>query len=74
MALRLEAIDLTHIAALFGADGTSGIGVLRGAGVIGTGSPVPDSVMDNNAMYLSSNANGALSIKVGGAAKRFALA
>jgi hypothetical protein len=73
-ALRLEAVDLAHIAALFGAGGTSGIGALRGGGVIGTGAQVPDSIMDNNALYLSSNAGGAPSIKVGGTAKRFALA
>ena len=73
-ALRLEAVDLTHIAALFSSAGTSGIALLRGGGVLGTGAQVPDSVMDSNALYLSSNASGAPSIKVGGTAKRLTLA
>jgi hypothetical protein len=73
--LRLEVIDLTHIAALFAAGpGTSGITLMRGAGILGTATAVPDSVMDNNALYLSSSASGAPSIKVGGTAKRLTLA
>jgi hypothetical protein len=72
--LRLEAIDMTNIAALWGAGGTSGIASMAGHGVIATGVAVPDSVMGNNALYLSSNAGGAPSIKVGGTAKRFTLA
>ena len=59
---------MTHIAALTsGAGWTSGMrAALRGGGVIGTGTLVPDAMMDNNALYLSSNASGAPSIKVGG--------
>jgi hypothetical protein len=73
-ALRLEAIDMTHIAALASAAGWSGVTALRGGGLLGSGVPVPDSVMDNNALYLSSNAGGAPSIKVGGTTKRLTLA
>jgi hypothetical protein len=73
-ALRLEAVDLAHIAALFSNAGTSGVALLRGGGVLGTGTQVPDSLMDSNTLYLSSNAGGAPSIKVGGTARRLALA
>jgi len=73
-ALRLEAVDLTHVAALFSSAGTGGVTLLRGAGVLGTGAQVPDPIMDNNALYLSSTASGAPSIKVGGTAKRLTLA
>lgn len=73
-ALRLEGIDMTHVAALFSAAGTGSVGVLRGGGVLGTGAQVPDALMDSNALYLSSNAGGALSVKIAGTAKRVALA
>lgn len=73
-ALRLEAIDMTHIAALASGAGWTGVTALRGGGVLGTGAQVPDSVMDSNALYLSSNASGALSLKLGGTAKRLTLA
>jgi Right handed beta helix region len=73
-ALRLEAIDMTHIAALVSAAGWAGVAALRGGGVLGAGVQVPDAVMDANALYLSSNAGGAPSIKVGGTAKRLTLA
>jgi hypothetical protein len=73
-ALRLEAIDMTHFAALFSAAGMGGIALLRGGGVLGTGAQVADSVMDNNALYLSSNASGAPSIKLEGTAKQLTLA
>ena len=72
-ALRLEATDMTHITALTSGAGWGGVTKLLGTGVIGTGAAVPDSVMDNNALYLSSNASGAPSIKVGGTAKRITL-
>jgi hypothetical protein len=73
-ALQLEAVDLTHVTALVSSGGFGSITALRGSGVMGTGAQVPDSVMDNNALYLSSDASGAPSIKLGGTAKRLTLA
>jgi hypothetical protein len=73
-ALRLESMDMTQIAALASGAGWTGVTALRGGGVLGTGAQLPDSVMDNDALYLSSNAGGAPSIKLGGTAKRFTLA
>jgi hypothetical protein len=73
-ALSMEAVDMRHITALVSvAAGWGNIATLRGGGVMGTGVQVPDSVMDNNALYLSSNAGGAPSIRVGGMVKRVAL-
>lgn len=73
-ALRLETVDMTHIAALTSSAGWTNVALLRGDGVIGTGMQVPDSVMDANVLYLSSNAGGAASIKIGGTARRLTLA
>jgi hypothetical protein len=73
-ALRLEGVDMTHVTALASSAGWASVTALRGGGVVGTGVAVPDSVMDNDALYLSSTASGAPSIKLGGVAKRFTLA
>ncbi|HEV2619683.1 MAG TPA: hypothetical protein VGU23_07060 [Acidobacteriaceae bacterium] len=73
-AVQLGAVDLTHVTALISTGDWGRVTVLRGSGVMGTGAQVPDSVMDNNALYLSSNVSGAPSIKVGGTAKRLTLA
>jgi hypothetical protein len=73
-AMLLEAIDLTHVASLASSAGWSGVTALRGGGVLGTGTQLPDSVMEDNTLYLSSNSGGAPSIKVGGVAKRLTLA
>jgi hypothetical protein len=72
--LRVEGLDLSHITALASAAGWAGVTKLLGGGVMGTGAQVPDSVMGDNALYLSSDSSGAPSIKVGGVAKRLALA
>ena len=72
--LRLEAVDMTHMANLTGGASWTGFTSVKGSGVLGTGVQVPDGNMDNNALYLSSTASGAPSIKVGGTAKRFTLA
>jgi hypothetical protein len=73
-ALRVEAIDLTHVAAFASSAGLAGVTALRGGGVLAMGAQVPDAVVDANTLYLSSNAGGAPSIKVGGVAKRLTLA
>lgn len=72
-AVRLDAVDLGNITALVSSSGWTHVTKLLGSGVMGTGAQVPDSVMDSNALYLSSTASGAPSIKVGGTAKRFTL-
>jgi hypothetical protein len=72
--LRLEAVDMTHVAALTAGSSWTGFTTVKGSGVLGTGVQVPDTAMDNNALYLSSTASGAPSIKVAGTAKRLTLA
>src|ERR1019366_5894209 len=71
--LRLDALDMTKFTALVSGAGWTGVTALRGQGALEAGVQVPDSVMDNSNIYLSSNASGAPSIKVGGTAKRFTL-
>jgi hypothetical protein len=73
-ALRLDSVDMTHIAALFSTAGTANIALLRGGGLLATGTAVPDALVDNNALYLSSTASGAPSIKIAGVARRLTLA
>ncbi|HEV2646874.1 MAG TPA: hypothetical protein VGU46_10970 [Acidobacteriaceae bacterium] len=72
--LELGSIDMTHFTSLADSHGFTNVTTVRGSGVLGTGTSIPDSVMDNNVLYLSSNAGGAPSIKVGGTAKRLTLA
>lgn len=69
--LVIHAIEMDHFTAL--ASSFANVTVARGAGLLGTGAQFADSVMDNNALYLSSTASGALSMKVGGTAKRVTL-
>jgi hypothetical protein len=69
-ALRMDEIDLAHVTALMSSFGFTNVTTIRGAGVLNCGAQMPDSVMDNNTLYLSSSASGAVSIKVGGTAKR----
>jgi hypothetical protein len=72
--LRLEAVDMTHMAALTAGSSWTGFTTVKGSGVLGTCVQIPDANMDNNALYLSSNDSGAPSIKVSGTAKRLTLA
>jgi hypothetical protein len=69
----VEALDMTQFTALNSSAGWSGITAIRGSGLLEAGVQVPDTNMDNNSVYLSSNDSGAPSIKVGGTAKRFTL-
>jgi hypothetical protein len=50
------------------------VALMRGAGLLATGAQIADVAMDSNALYLSSDAGGAPSIKIGGVAKRLTLA
>jgi hypothetical protein len=71
--LVLDNIDLTHVTNFV--DPTSawgGVTSVTGSGVTSVG-PVPDTNLDNGMLYLSSNASGAPSIKVGGTPKRLTL-
>jgi hypothetical protein len=70
--LVIHALDMDHFSALTWS--FANVAIARGAGLLGTGAQIPDATMDSDALYLSSNAGGALSIKIGGAAKRIALA
>jgi hypothetical protein len=72
--LVVDALDMDKFTALFDSHGTTNITTIKGSGVLGTGTAVPDSVMANNSLYLSSTASSAPSIKVGGTAKRLTLA
>lgn len=72
--LRLDELDMTKFTALASSAGWGNVTALRGDGPIQANVQTPDSVMDNGSLYLSSNASGAPSIKVGGTAKRLTLA
>jgi hypothetical protein len=70
--LVIDSLEMDHFTAL--AASFTNVTIARGAGLLGTGAQIADATMDNNALYLSSNASGAPSIKVGGTAKRLTLA
>jgi hypothetical protein len=72
--LIVESLDMDHFTAPFGSAGTGNVTLARGTGLLATGAQIADSIMDNNCLYLSSNASGAPSIKVSGTAKRLTLA
>jgi hypothetical protein len=73
-ALRLDALDLTHVTSLMSSNAFNNVTLVRGTSLLADGVSVPDSIMDNGWLYLSSNDSGAPSIKVGGTAKRLTLA
>lgn len=72
--LRVDELDMTQFTAFTSNAGWVNIAAIRGAGLLEAGVQVPDANMDSNTLYLSSNASGAPSIKVGGTAKRLTLA
>jgi hypothetical protein len=71
--LVIDALDIDKFTSLFDSNGTANITAIKGAGLLGTGASVPDSVVANDALYLSSTDAGALSIKLAGTAMRFTL-
>jgi hypothetical protein len=72
--LVIDSVDMDKFTALLDSNGTTNITTIKGAGVLGTGASLPDSVMANNSLYLSSTDSGAPSLKVAGTAKRLTLA
>jgi hypothetical protein len=69
--LRIDELDMTQFTTLISS--WANVTALRGTGPLEAGVAVPDSVMDNGSLYLSSDDSGAPSIKVGGTAKRLTL-
>lgn len=67
----INSLDPAWITALFSGNGS--IATVDGPGVLATGYQFADAVMVNNVPYLSSDATGAPSIKLGGTAKRYNL-
>ena len=65
--LHLDAIEMQHFTALMGPSGFTNLTTLHGAGVLGTGTQIPDAAVDNNTLYL--NSAGKLGIKIAGVAK-----
>ncbi|MDP9052236.1 MAG: right-handed parallel beta-helix repeat-containing protein, partial [Acidobacteriota bacterium] len=72
--LMIDAVDMDKFTALFDSNGTTNITTIKGVGVLGTATQIADATMGNGALYLSSDASGAPSIKVGGTVKRLTLA
>lgn len=63
--LVIDSVDSSHIKAAVGQSGFSDVGLVSGAGVLGTGWEFPDSVMANEVPYISAS-TGLPSVKVGG--------
>jgi len=71
--LRLNSIDMQHFGTLLDSSHAWAHvtpGSLSGAGVLGTGVPVPDTVMADNTLYLSATTS-QLTLKMAGATKTF---